>query len=135
LEGCNAGTIPDKVQFAFVTHSLGSRMLYDVLAPRQEDGTVSPAAPGTARAALQQKTDVVYMAANQLPLLALGQLQVGPIPRPAPAPPGAPAAPGAAPAAARQLRLAGLPAGGPAARRGRLRLVGQPAAGRPAGPA
>lgn len=76
LEACGDVIIPDTVQFGFVTHSLGSRMLYDVLAPRAPGGQVNPAALGPARTALIQRTDVVYMAANQLPLLALGRVDV-----------------------------------------------------------
>ncbi|WP_293678540.1 hypothetical protein [uncultured Phenylobacterium sp.] len=84
LETC--GDLPppsDDVQFGFVSHSLGSRMLYDVLAPRAPRGQVELASMGAARQLLIQRADVVYMAANQLPLLALGRVEVKRAPLPA----------------------------------------------------
>jgi hypothetical protein len=80
LEACGQKTPlepKEGVEFSFVTHSLGSRMLFDVLAPRDEtSGLVRAPEAGTARALVLNRTRAVYMAANQLPLLALGSVPV-----------------------------------------------------------
>lgn len=63
------------VEFNFLSHSLGSRMLYDVLsseAPPEDDS------PVTARAVIAKRTRTFFMAANQLPLLATAGITVGP---------------------------------------------------------
>lgn len=73
----NAGpsTNPNAVEFNFLSHSLGSRMLYDVLstdtAPPPDDGQ-------SARALLAQRTRTFFMAANQLPLLAPVGINISP---------------------------------------------------------
>ena len=105
LDGVDAD--PDKVQrllsteFSFVTHSLGSRMLFDTLVPDDSTnaGRVETEIKSfTARGVLVDRTRFVYMAANQLPLLATGRVKLvdtsvlppdttkGPRPQSAPSP-------------------------------------------------
>jgi hypothetical protein len=69
----------DKVEFNFLSHSLGSRMLYDVLSADlpKGGGARSPAAL-EARRVLADRTRNFFMAANQLPLLAVSGITVGP---------------------------------------------------------
>jgi hypothetical protein len=78
LRTCGDGldTGPD-VEFSYVSHSLGSRMLFDVLAPRAplEDAAAS-AERGSARGLLIDRGRTIFMAANQLPLLALARIQL-----------------------------------------------------------
>lgn len=70
--------IPNSVEFSFITHSLGSRMLFDALSVDHERaGLVSAsrsAAESASMSALADHTRVVYMAANQLPLLGIGRV-------------------------------------------------------------
>jgi hypothetical protein len=64
------------VEFDFLSHSLGSRMLYDVLSPWDPaPGTGHPDAV-MARSALLYRTRNFFMAANQMPMLAVGDLTV-----------------------------------------------------------
>lgn len=60
--------------YAFITHSLGSRVTTDAL---QEIAVQGKAAPGIAErlAILMEKTFPVFMLSNQLPLLQLGQAE------------------------------------------------------------
>lgn len=64
-----------EAHFNFISHSLGSRMLFDVLNPIE---SVSPETDqrNATRAALAERTDTFFMAANQLPFLAIGQVSV-----------------------------------------------------------
>lgn len=74
--------IPESVEFSFISHSLGSRMLFDALSadPYQShlaDGAETRSA--NERIAVQRladRTRVVYMAANQMPLLGLGSVRL-----------------------------------------------------------
>jgi hypothetical protein len=67
------------VEFDFLSHSLGSRMLYDVLSP-YDPATTRLRDKGAVRARriLVRRTKSFFMAANQLPLLAVGDLVVSP---------------------------------------------------------
>lgn len=76
LSAC--GTAPPaspEVEFSYVTHSLGSRMLFDVLAPPDVESAAA-ATKDDARNFLIDRGRVVFMAANQLPLLALGRVRL-----------------------------------------------------------
>ena len=76
LNACG-GSLPASpdVEFSYVTHSLGSRLLFDVLAP--PDNAAAAAVSATdARGFLIDRGRVVFMAANQLPLLALGHVRL-----------------------------------------------------------
>jgi hypothetical protein len=103
----------DETEFGFVTHSLGSRMLFDTLFP--DDPTVEAKIDAevrafTVRSVLLKRTRSVYMAANQLPLLATGRvttISAAPLPLdttrgpgPMGVPPAAPPGPAPAPAPA-----------------------------------
>lgn len=66
--------IDDRVEFDFLSHSLGSRMLFDVLSDRGA-GVSSDNALG-ARTAIANRTRTFFMAANQLPLLAVAGMSV-----------------------------------------------------------
>lgn len=69
------------VEFDFLSHSLGSRMLYDVLSPSDPiAGGRSPLAV-QARSVLLHRTRNFFMAANQLPLLAVADLTVAQAPQ------------------------------------------------------
>ena len=69
-------TIPQgKIQFDFLSHSLGSRMLFDVLSPYDPDAQ-QDANARLARSFIADNTRVFFMAANQLPILAIGQVVV-----------------------------------------------------------
>jgi hypothetical protein len=67
--------VNDRVEFDFLSHSLGSRMLFDVLSDRGP-GASSEDAMG-ARTALANRTRTFFMAANQLPLLAVAGMSLG----------------------------------------------------------
>lgn len=69
------------VEFNFLSHSLGSRMLYDVLS----DETAPPQT--SARVQVANQTRTFFMAANQLPLLATVGLSIVPATPGAPPPP------------------------------------------------
>ena len=69
------------VEYSFISISIGSRMLYDVLSAPSPPTTETPAgltAGGepTAVRALAKNTRNFFMLANQLPLLALGEVTV-----------------------------------------------------------
>lgn len=60
--------------YAFVTHSLGSRIAIDALQQQVDLGNVSPGPLAEElRGVLQNKEISIFMLANQLPLLQLGQ--------------------------------------------------------------
>jgi hypothetical protein len=60
-------------RIAFLSHSLGSRMLFDVLAdPIDPNGERSP--PGLGLVATRQATDTFIMAANQVSLLGISRI-------------------------------------------------------------
>jgi hypothetical protein len=61
-------------RIAFISHSLGSRMLFDVLAD-QPDRTGGRAPPGLGLVATRQVTDTFIMAANQVSLLGIGRIK------------------------------------------------------------
>lgn len=63
-----------QIDYSFVSFSLGSRMLYDVLSSTQaaSDGDVQ------ARAGLALRTRNFFMLANQMPLLGIGKVKVTP---------------------------------------------------------
>lgn len=62
---------PATVEFDFLSHSLGSRMLFDVLAPFDPDTKTARAGDEVkSRASVSRRTRTFFMAANQLPLLA-----------------------------------------------------------------
>ena len=65
-----------KIDYSFVSFSLGSRMLFDVLSP--QTGTTGDA---LARSGLAARTRSFFMLANQLPLLGLGDVTVTREPR------------------------------------------------------
>jgi hypothetical protein len=66
-------------EFHFVTHSLGSRMLLDALSPYAGGvGLNRNANLGM----LAEQTRTIFMAANQIPLLGLGTLNVAPHDKP-----------------------------------------------------
>jgi hypothetical protein len=71
--------VANQVEFDFLSHSLGSRMLFDVLSP-YNPATGRDRGPGAiqARQVLLHRTRNFFMAANQLPLLALADLTVTP---------------------------------------------------------
>lgn len=63
----------DELHFGFLSHSLGSRMLFDVLSGwGRAPGAATPAT--STRTALAYRTDTFFMAANQLPLLGPGRV-------------------------------------------------------------
>lgn len=65
------------VEYSFITMSLGSRMLYDVLsAPSPAENGLAAGGEPTAVRALAKNTRNFFMLANQLPLLALGEVTV-----------------------------------------------------------
>ncbi len=67
------------VEFDFLSHSLGSRMLFDVLSPyNPATGRDRDSGAIQARRVLLHRTRNFFMAANQLPLLALADLTVTP---------------------------------------------------------
>ena len=61
-------------RIAFISHSLGSRMLFDVLAD-QPDRAGGRAPPGLGLVATRQVTDTFIMAANQVSLLGIGRIK------------------------------------------------------------
>lgn len=60
------------LQVSFISHSLGSRMLFDVLG---SDTERNGRTPKPAQRALAAQTDTFFMAANQLPLLGPGRVR------------------------------------------------------------
>jgi hypothetical protein len=69
------------VEFNFLSHSLGSRMLYDVLSAREPVTGASRTREATsARMFISDQTRTFFMAANQLPLLAESSLTISPAP-------------------------------------------------------
>jgi hypothetical protein len=85
--------LPDKVEFAFLSHSLGSRMLLDVLSTRDPELGARGLADVAARGFLRVHTRNFFMAANQLPLLVVGDATIQPLPVGPPALPVGPAQP------------------------------------------
>ncbi|MDP3748514.1 MAG: hypothetical protein Q8Q88_15855 [Phenylobacterium sp.] len=83
--------VPIDVEFSFISHSLGSRMLLDALAPY----TTPTAGAVGARSVksdislqkLADRTRTFFMAANQVPLLGIGRVEL--ISTTSPPPPGA----------------------------------------------
>jgi hypothetical protein len=79
--GSQIDTIDSKqVEFNFLSHSLGSRMLYDVISVEDPD-TKSPLADEhslRARIFLAGHARTQFMAANQLPLLAVSGISLSP---------------------------------------------------------
>lgn len=72
---------PANREFHYVTHSLGSRMLFDVLAPPARPAEFAEtSSTETARGYLVSRARLVFMAANQLPLLAPALLEISPAP-------------------------------------------------------
>jgi hypothetical protein len=70
-----------EVEFNFLSHSLGSRMLYDVLSGViSENGQAPTQREMQTRGAMRRRTHVLIMAANQMPLLAPSEFHVGPAP-------------------------------------------------------
>lgn len=69
--------LPAEAEFNFVSHSLGSRMLLDALAPyaAHRDLLQTPE-DDFAKARLARKTRTLFMAANQVPLLGIGRVRV-----------------------------------------------------------
>ena len=66
-----------RVEFNFLSHSLGSRMLYDVLSGAVPGtGYVRSASEYDARALVRARTHEIIMAANQMPLLAPSEFSV-----------------------------------------------------------
>jgi hypothetical protein len=85
------GAYPKDVEFNFLSYSLGSRMLFDVLNPptgaraaqqRQDaealggPGAPAIADPTASRRFVATRVRTFFMAANQLPLLAIGSVSV-----------------------------------------------------------
>lgn len=69
----------DGTEFNFLSHSLGSRMIYDVLSGVvPETGEVRREAELGVRTALRRRTHTLIMASNQMPLLAPSALRVEP---------------------------------------------------------
>jgi hypothetical protein len=67
------------VEFNFLSHSLGSRMLYDVLSGAiPENGIRRPGNETCVRSAIRIRTHELIMAANQMPLLAASEFHVMP---------------------------------------------------------
>jgi hypothetical protein len=74
---CDLAAAPEPRKIAFVTESIGSKILFDALRALWSAASPDTAAPaslnkGTTRAALAQRlaqVSVIYMAANQIPLL------------------------------------------------------------------
>jgi hypothetical protein len=68
---------PSSVEFNFLSHSLGSRMLYDVLSGEEAATHRSRSdAAVSARAFIATRTRTMFMAANQMPLLAVAGLTI-----------------------------------------------------------
>lgn len=61
-------------KFSFVSFSLGSRMLYDVLSGMRESDQPGASKPTPALARFVARTQNFFMAANQMPLLGLGRI-------------------------------------------------------------
>lgn len=75
----------DATEFNFLSHSLGSRMIYDVLSGvAPETGRARPDAGLGVRTALRRRTHTLIMAANQMPLLAATEFRVEPSPEATP---------------------------------------------------
>jgi len=67
----------DETEFNFLSHSLGSRMIYDVLSGvTPETGQVRRDEQLGPRTALRRRTHALIMAANQMPLLAVSEYRV-----------------------------------------------------------
>jgi hypothetical protein len=95
----------DAAEFDFLSHSLGSRMIYDVLSGvAPESGKARGGEQLAVRTALRRRTHMLIMAANQMPLLAATEFRVEPSPEAKPnTPPG-----GEAPAPERPLGFINL---------------------------
>jgi hypothetical protein len=65
------------VEFDFLSHSLGSRMLFDVLSPYDPASGARRDAALEARWVILARSRAFFMAANQLPLLAVSDMTVG----------------------------------------------------------
>lgn len=72
------GDFPADVEFSFISHSLGSRMLLDALAPHTKSTTLpsgeNSAGTDVALQKLADRTRTFFMAANQVPLLGIGRV-------------------------------------------------------------
>ena len=64
------------IDYAFLSFSLGSRMLYEVLSGMRNDRTAGDTAPKLALARFATRTRNFFMAANQMPLLGVGRVTV-----------------------------------------------------------
>lgn len=70
------------IKISFLSYSLGSRILFDVLSSKYEQsvGKAGNLLPNVDNKIIQsfinQRTDIFFMAANQLPLLGLGQVNI-----------------------------------------------------------
>lgn len=89
LTGESASRVSSDVQFGFLSHSLGSRMLFDVLAGSWKslppvEGRAGRAMQDPTRELLAAQTTSFFMAANQLPLLGPGRVRVTDSPPPEP---------------------------------------------------
>jgi hypothetical protein len=80
---CNLSELTDDVlsrsaqaQYSFLSFSLGSRMLYDVLSAMREPATGTSILPPKAFARFVARTHNFFMAANQMPLLGIGSITV-----------------------------------------------------------
>jgi len=65
-----------RVDYAFLSFSLGSRMLYDVLSGMKNEAAHSEAALESALARFATRTRNFFMAANQMPLLGVGRVTI-----------------------------------------------------------
>lgn len=74
--------VPPSAKFSFISQSLGSRLLFDTLTPAYNRLGGCTAAETAAKRSVLTKTDSFFMLANQLPLLALGQVAVRPAAQP-----------------------------------------------------
>jgi hypothetical protein len=78
LASISNAQLPDNIEFNFISHSLGSRMLLDALAPyttTRADPTQT-STDDIIKDALVQRTRTIFMAANQVPLLGIGRVRV-----------------------------------------------------------
>lgn len=82
LASCLASAPTDQVaasaRFGFLSHSLGSRMLFDVLSDQDPDAPAAAPPEGFAYQFAAAQTATFFMAANQLPLLGPGRVTVSP---------------------------------------------------------
>ena len=63
-------------RFYFISQSLGSRLMFDTLMPLYNRNGRCPSRESDVKQRILLRTDTFFMLANQLPLLALGQMKV-----------------------------------------------------------